>query len=242
VQRGRWHPTVPSSTSAHNPPSPCFYRALAAPVDDATRRRTGPRDRHARRAGHPQADRHEPPALPTPPRRTCFGEPATIAGSSTINGTSGDDVIIGSPSNDAINGLGGDDTICGLAGSDQIAGGCSGRGPGTTSSTADSVVLMTATARLGTTARQAARSSPASRSRGLTSREMAGRGGPAHLGCNQEALAAQGAPRPASGERSQRRHGQAMQRCRSRPASEVRGTQAPRRIYSRQATIGGWDA
>src|SRR5918994_3585660 len=74
---------------------------------------------------------------------SCFGEPATIAGSGTINGTSGDDVIIGSPSNDAINGLGGDDTICGLAGSDQIAGGCSGRGPGTTSSTADSVVLMT---------------------------------------------------------------------------------------------------
>jgi hypothetical protein len=46
------------------------------------------------------------------------------------------------------------------------------------------------------------------------------------VGCHQEALAAQGAPRPASGERSQRRHVQAMQRCWVR-AQATRGAPLP---------------
>src|SRR6185503_28936 len=54
---------------------------------------------------------------------TCFGKPATVAGSGIVGGTSGNDVIVGSASDDTIEGKGGNDLICGLDGSDVIQGG-----------------------------------------------------------------------------------------------------------------------
>ncbi|MEV5383088.1 calcium-binding protein [Streptomyces sp. NPDC052721] len=56
-------------------------------------------------------------------RATCFGRPATITGSGTINGTSGRDVIVGSAGADTIDGRGGNDLICALGGNDTIQGG-----------------------------------------------------------------------------------------------------------------------
>jgi Ca2+-binding RTX toxin-like protein len=49
--------------------------------------------------------------------------PATIVGSGTIVGTSGDDVIVGSPTADTIDGGGGDDIICAGGGNDVVSGG-----------------------------------------------------------------------------------------------------------------------
>ena len=48
---------------------------------------------------------------------TCFGEPATIVG------TSGDDNLTGTANNDVIVGLAGDDFIDGLDGDDKLCGG-----------------------------------------------------------------------------------------------------------------------
>jgi len=56
----------------------------------------------------------------------CLGNSATIvrgAGSQTIVGTPGDDVIVAGSGNDVIRGLGGADTICGGSGKDQVHGG-----------------------------------------------------------------------------------------------------------------------
>jgi Ca2+-binding RTX toxin-like protein len=53
-------------------------------------------------------------AQTTPP--TCFGQPATIVGTSAgdmLQGTDGPDVIVGRGGQDTIYGLGGDDLICG---------------------------------------------------------------------------------------------------------------------------------
>ena len=60
---------------------------------------------------------------------TCFGQPATIVGTSngdTIAGTAGDDVIAGLGGNDIITGGGGNDLICGGSGNDGINGGDGG--------------------------------------------------------------------------------------------------------------------
>lgn len=65
-----------------------------------------------------------PPPPPSPP--TCFGQAATIVGTSgddVIDGTSGPDVIVGLGGDDIIRGLAGDDVICGNAGDDQLLGG-----------------------------------------------------------------------------------------------------------------------
>lgn len=51
---------------------------------------------------------------------TCFGQPATIVGAGTIQGTPGNDVIVGSSGPDEIWSNGGDDTICALGGNDVI--------------------------------------------------------------------------------------------------------------------------
>ena len=123
---------------------------------------------------------------------------AIAAGNDTVIGSGGDDLgLVGdnlsagavtSAGHDAVDGGDGNDRLFGdnvdttwkatfgSAGGNDVLDAGDGAdflraGPGTTSSTADSVVRMTATARPGPTARQAARSSPASRSRGLTSRE-----------------------------------------------------------------------
>ena len=53
----------------------------------------------------------------------CFGKPATITGSGTIDGTAGNDVIIGSAGDDTIDGLRGNDLICALGGGDVVMGG-----------------------------------------------------------------------------------------------------------------------
>lgn len=53
----------------------------------------------------------------------CFGSPATITGSGTIDGTMGDDVIVGGDGNDSIHGKGGNDKLCGGAGDDKLGGG-----------------------------------------------------------------------------------------------------------------------
>lgn len=53
----------------------------------------------------------------------CFGSPATITGSGTIDGTNGDDVIVGSDAADSIHGKGGNDKLCGGAGDDKLGGG-----------------------------------------------------------------------------------------------------------------------
>lgn len=50
----------------------------------------------------------------------CGGEPATIVGSGTIEGTPGPDVIVGSPGADDINARGGDDKVCARGGSDDV--------------------------------------------------------------------------------------------------------------------------
>jgi Ca2+-binding RTX toxin-like protein len=57
---------------------------------------------------------------------TCFGQPATIVGTSgddTLQGTEGPDVIFGGGGSDRIDGLGGDDLICGRRGGDVLFGG-----------------------------------------------------------------------------------------------------------------------
>lgn len=57
---------------------------------------------------------------------TCFGQPATIVGTSaddTLVGTEGPDVIFGGGGHDRIDGLGGDDLICGRRGGDRLFGG-----------------------------------------------------------------------------------------------------------------------
>jgi Ca2+-binding RTX toxin-like protein len=57
---------------------------------------------------------------------TCFGQPATIVGTSgndTLQGTEGPDVIFGGGGSDRIDGLGGDDLICGSRGGDVLFGG-----------------------------------------------------------------------------------------------------------------------
>lgn len=54
---------------------------------------------------------------------SCFGSPATLTGSGTIEGTPGDDVIIGSDGNDSIHGKAGNDKVCGGAGDDKLGGG-----------------------------------------------------------------------------------------------------------------------
>ncbi len=62
----------------------------------------------------------------TPPEATCFGQPATITGTSgndQIPGTTGVDVIAGLGGNDKITGLGGNDVICGGDGTDTIDAG-----------------------------------------------------------------------------------------------------------------------
>ncbi|MEX2238958.1 MAG: hypothetical protein WEB00_15645 [Dehalococcoidia bacterium] len=56
----------------------------------------------------------------------CFGQPATLTGTSagdTINGTAGVDIIHGGDGGDTIDGLAGDDIICGGDGDDTIIGG-----------------------------------------------------------------------------------------------------------------------
>jgi Ca2+-binding RTX toxin-like protein len=53
----------------------------------------------------------------------CFGQPATITGSGTVNGTPGDDVIITGNGNDTVDGLGGNDRICTRGGDDHARGG-----------------------------------------------------------------------------------------------------------------------
>jgi Ca2+-binding RTX toxin-like protein len=50
-------------------------------------------------------------------------QPATIVGSGTIVGTSGNDVIVGSDEADTIHGLSGDDVICGRGGNNWVDGG-----------------------------------------------------------------------------------------------------------------------
>ena len=67
-----------------------------------------------------------PTPTPTPTGQTCFGQPATIVGTSageTVTGTDGDDVIHAGGGNDVVEGLGGNDRLCGVAGADQISGG-----------------------------------------------------------------------------------------------------------------------
>jgi Ca2+-binding RTX toxin-like protein len=57
---------------------------------------------------------------------TCFGQSATIVGTSgndTLEGTEGPDVIFGGGGHDRIDGLGGDDLICGRRGGDVLFGG-----------------------------------------------------------------------------------------------------------------------
>jgi hypothetical protein len=65
-------------------------------------------------------------AAPASATATCFGKPATIAGTpnaDSLRGTPGDDVILAREGNDTVRGLGGDDRICGGDGSDSLAGG-----------------------------------------------------------------------------------------------------------------------
>lgn len=60
------------------------------------------------------------------PRKSCFGQLATIFGfdeGETIVGTPLNDVILGEGGNDRINGMGGNDRICGDTGNDRIIGG-----------------------------------------------------------------------------------------------------------------------
>ena len=54
---------------------------------------------------------------------TCFGSPATITGSGTIEGTMGDDVLVGGDGDDSIHGKGGKDKVCGGGGNDKLGGG-----------------------------------------------------------------------------------------------------------------------
>lgn len=57
---------------------------------------------------------------------TCFGQPATIIGTSgpdNLPGTSGPDVIVGKDGDDTINGKGGKDRICAGNGNDTVTGG-----------------------------------------------------------------------------------------------------------------------
>jgi Ca2+-binding RTX toxin-like protein len=53
----------------------------------------------------------------------CFGEPATITGNGTVNGTNGDDVIITGNGADTVDGKGGNDRICSRGGDDHVRGG-----------------------------------------------------------------------------------------------------------------------
>jgi Ca2+-binding RTX toxin-like protein len=52
----------------------------------------------------------------------CYGVRATLLGSGTIQGTSGNDVIVGSSGTDDISGGGGNDRICGRGGGDTLRG------------------------------------------------------------------------------------------------------------------------
>jgi Ca2+-binding RTX toxin-like protein len=57
---------------------------------------------------------------------TCFGQPATIVGTTgddTLSGTTGPDVIVGLSGNDTISGLDADDRLCGGTGADTLVGG-----------------------------------------------------------------------------------------------------------------------
>src|SRR5215207_9736414 len=69
------------------------------------------------------------PATPGPgvfPTGACFGEKATISGTSrpeTLIGTPGRDVIVGRAGADRVLGMGGKDRICGGAGADTLRGG-----------------------------------------------------------------------------------------------------------------------
>jgi Ca2+-binding RTX toxin-like protein len=66
------------------------------------------------------------PPAPAQTVPTCFGQPATIVGTSgddTLQGTEGPDVIFGGGGSDRIDGLGGDDLICGGRGNDGLFGG-----------------------------------------------------------------------------------------------------------------------
>jgi Ca2+-binding RTX toxin-like protein len=62
------------------------------------------------------------PASPAAAVVLCYGQPVTLSGTGTINGTSGPDVILGSAENDVIKGNGGNDIICGGDGDDVING------------------------------------------------------------------------------------------------------------------------
>lgn len=56
------------------------------------------------------------PVAAAQPVPTCFGQPATIVGTSaddTLVGTEGADVIVGGEGADSIEGRGGDDLLCG---------------------------------------------------------------------------------------------------------------------------------
>ncbi len=67
-----------------------------------------------------------PTSTPPPSGKTCFGQPASIVGTSageTLTGTDGDDVIYADSGNDVVEGLGGNDRLCGANGADQVSGG-----------------------------------------------------------------------------------------------------------------------
>ncbi|MGH2723275.1 MAG: calcium-binding protein [Actinomycetota bacterium] len=64
--------------------------------------------------------------IPVAPPPNCFGQPATIVGTSvaeTITGTAGPDVIVAKGGADTIKGLGGKDLICAGGGKDDVNGG-----------------------------------------------------------------------------------------------------------------------
>jgi Ca2+-binding RTX toxin-like protein len=75
--------------------------------------------------GDGKTDAADPDCQAPPPSGDdlCFGEPATITGNGTVNGTNGDDVIITGNRADTVDGKGGNDRICTHGGDDHVRGG-----------------------------------------------------------------------------------------------------------------------